>query len=63
MVGGRPPAIELPPPSPRFAGGDMVRAKRYGARQVVEADMHSVTVEFANGVRRTFLPEFVRVAR
>ena len=58
--------IVLPSPAPtkpRFAGGDTVRAKRYGAGQVVEADMHSVTVEFANGVRRTFLPEFVRVAR
>ena len=48
---------------PRFAGGDTVRAKRYGAGQVVEADLHSVTVEFPNGSRRTFLPEFVRAAR
>ena len=54
-------------PSPRapqrFADGDAVRARRYGAGQVVEANAHSVTVEFPNGARRTFLPEFVRAAR
>lgn len=57
--------ISLPatPTKPRFADGDAVRAKRYGAGQVVEADLHSVTVQFPNGERRTFLPEFVRVAR
>ena len=57
--------IELPatPGKPRFADGDAVRAKRYGAGQVVEADLHSVTVQFPNGERRTFLPEFVRAAR
>ncbi|MFC7208748.1 RecQ family ATP-dependent DNA helicase [Comamonas endophytica] len=61
-----PQPIEVPPAAPakpRFAGGETVRAKRYGAGQVVEADMNSVTVEFPNGERRTFLPEFVRVAR
>ncbi|QKV53352.1 RecQ family ATP-dependent DNA helicase [Comamonas antarctica] len=60
------PPIEIRPAAPakpRFAGGDTVRAKRYGAGQVVEADQNSVTVEFPDGVRRTFLPEFVRVAR
>ncbi len=48
---------------PRFVGGQAVRARRYGAGQVVDANAHSVTVEFANGARRTFLPEFVRAAR
>jgi ATP-dependent DNA helicase RecQ len=48
---------------PAFAGGDAVRARRYGAGQVVEANAHAVTVEFPNGARRTFLPEFVRAAR
>jgi ATP-dependent DNA helicase RecQ len=52
-----------PRPAACFAGGDAVRARRYGAGQVVEASMHSVTVEFPNGARRTFLPEFVRAAR
>ena len=48
---------------PAFTGGDAVRARRYGAGQVVEANAHSVTVEFPNGARRTFLPEFVRAVR
>lgn len=61
--------IEVRPPQPAtparpvFTGGDAVRAKRYGAGQVVEANAHSVTVEFPNGARRTFLPEFVSAAR
>ena len=48
---------------PRFTHGQAVRARRYGAGEVVEASTHSVTVQFANGARRTFLPEFVRAAR
>lgn len=52
-----------PQAAPRFAGGDTVRAKRYGAGLVVEATAHAVTVEFPNGERRSFLPEFVRPAR
>lgn len=48
---------------PQFAGGDAVRARRYGAGRVVEACANSVTVEFADGTRRTFLPDFVRAAR
>lgn len=48
---------------PRFMGGEAVRAKRYGAGQVVRADAHSVTVQFPNGAERTFLPEYVRMAR
>ena len=58
--------IEVPAPAapaPAFAGGDAVRARRYGAGEVVRADAHSVTVQFPNGERRTFLPEFVRAAR
>ena len=58
-----PPAPEAPRAAPRFAGGDLVRARRYGAGQVVEASEHAVTVEFPGGARRTFLPEFVRAAR
>lgn len=57
------PAQASQPDKPRFAGGEAVRAKRYGAGQVVRADAHSVTVQFANGAERTFLPEFVRMAR
>ncbi|RZJ14973.1 MAG: ATP-dependent DNA helicase RecQ [Acidovorax sp.] len=58
--------IEVRPeakPKPAFGGGDAVRARRYGAGQVVEANAHSVTVLFPNGERRTFLPEFVRAVR
>ncbi len=56
--------LEAPRPTPpRFAGGQTVRARRYGAGQVVESSPHAVTVEFPNGTRRTFLPEFVRAAR
>ncbi|WP_082485964.1 MULTISPECIES: RecQ family ATP-dependent DNA helicase [unclassified Acidovorax] len=58
--------IEVRPPvtaKPSFTSGQAVRARRYGAGQVVEANSHAVTVEFANGTRRTFLPEFVRAAR
>jgi ATP-dependent DNA helicase RecQ len=51
------------PSKARFAGGEAVRAKRYGTGQVVRADAQSVTVQFPNGAERTFLPEFVRVAR
>ena len=51
------------PQAPVFGGGDAVRARRYGTGQVVQADAHSVTVQFPNGERRTFLPEFVRAAR
>ena len=46
-----------------FASGETVRAKRYGAGRVLEATAHAVTVEFPNGERRSFLPEFVRLAR
>ncbi|RYF47091.1 MAG: recombinase RecQ, partial [Comamonadaceae bacterium] len=58
--------IEVRPeakPKPAFGGGEAVRARRYGAGQVVEANAHSVTVQFPNGERRTFLPEFVRAVR
>lgn len=56
--------LEMPSPqAPRFVDGQAVRARRYGAGQVVEASTHAVTVEFPNGTRRTFLPEFVRAAR
>ena len=57
------PMDEAPCPAPRFVDGQAVRARRYGAGQVVEASTHAVTVEFPNGTRRTFLPEFVRAAR
>ena len=61
----QPIEVRAQPPSvrPAFTGGEAVRARRYGAGQVVEANAHSVTVQFPSGARRTFLPEFVRAAR
>jgi ATP-dependent DNA helicase RecQ len=48
--------------SPRvaFAKGDSVRVPRYGVGSVASADAVSVTIEFADGSRRCFQPEFVR---
>jgi ATP-dependent DNA helicase RecQ len=42
-----------------FSKGDTVKVRRYGAGLVAGADAVSVTVEFADGSRRTFQPEFV----
>jgi ATP-dependent DNA helicase RecQ len=55
--------VKAPPQARVFGGGDAVRARRYGTGEVVQADANSVTVQFPNGERRTFLPEFVRAAR
>jgi ATP-dependent DNA helicase RecQ len=46
-----------------FSKGDTVRVRRYGAGLVAGADALSVTVEFADGSRRTFQPEYVAPAR
>lgn len=42
-----------------FSKGDTVRVRRYGSGLVAGADAVSVTVEFADGSRRTFQPEYV----
>jgi ATP-dependent DNA helicase RecQ len=42
-----------------FSKGDTVKVRRYGAGLVAGADAVSVTVEFADGSRRIFQPEFV----
>jgi ATP-dependent DNA helicase RecQ len=46
-----------------FAKGDTVKVRRYGSGLVAGADAVSVTVEFADGTRRTFQPEFVAPGR
>jgi ATP-dependent DNA helicase RecQ len=55
--------IELPAARPAttvtFNKGDTVKVRRYGAGRVAGADAVSVTVEFADGSRRTFQPEYV----
>lgn len=45
-----------------FLPGAKVCARRYGEGVVTETTAQAVTLEFPNGVRRTFLPEFVRPA-
>jgi ATP-dependent DNA helicase RecQ len=47
------------PHAPLFARGESVRVPRYGAGSVTSADAVSVTIEFADGSRRCFQPEFV----
>ena len=47
----------------RFAQGETVRAKRYGAGVVVACDPLSVTVAFDDGSERCFSPEFIAPAR
>ncbi|WP_256856586.1 ATP-dependent DNA helicase RecQ [Variovorax sp. KK3] len=46
-------------PAPTFTPQQTVKVKRYGQGQVVNADPLSVTIEFADGSRRSFLPDFV----
>ncbi|VWX62847.1 ATP-dependent DNA helicase RecQ [Burkholderiales bacterium 8X] len=49
-------------PEPVFSPRDPVKVKRYGAGMVVSADAVSVTIEFADGSRRCFQPQFVQAA-
>lgn len=49
-------------PTARFKPGDPVRVPRYGAGAVVEADSASVTVEFPDGSRRSFVEGYVESA-
>ncbi|MDB5733135.1 MAG: recQ2 [Variovorax sp.] len=51
-----------PAPQPAFMPRDRVRVKRYGEGQVVAADSATVTIEFADGQRRCFQPEYVKRA-
>ena len=46
-------------PRAAFARGASVRVPRYGVGSVASADAVSVTIEFADGSRRCFQPEFV----
>jgi ATP-dependent DNA helicase RecQ len=54
-----PQARPKPATAASFSKGDAVRVRRYGSGLVASADALSVTVEFADGSRRTFQPEFV----
>jgi ATP-dependent DNA helicase RecQ len=46
------------PPAP-FAVGTRVRTRRHGPARVVDVDALGVTVEFDNGQKRSFLPQFL----
>jgi len=45
--------------TPLFSVGDVVKVRRYGRGVVAAADALSVTVAFADGDQRSFMPEFV----
>ncbi|SCK16107.1 ATP-dependent DNA helicase RecQ [Variovorax sp. HW608] len=49
--------------APAFALRQPVKVRRYGEGQVVSADAASITVEFADGSRRCFLPAYVEALR
>jgi ATP-dependent DNA helicase RecQ len=49
-------------PEPAFLPQQTVKVKRYGQGQVVSADPLSVTIEFADGSRRCFQPDYVQSA-
>ncbi|MBO9649439.1 MAG: ATP-dependent DNA helicase RecQ [Variovorax sp.] len=46
--------------APAFSLQQAVKVRRYGEGQVVSADAASITVEFADGSRRSFLPAYVQ---
>jgi len=57
----RPATRRMRPPA--FALRQPVKVARYGEGQVVSADAASITVEFADGSRRCFLPAYVEAVR
>ena len=56
------PVGEPAPQAPAFARGDLVEVRRYGRGVVEAAGATQITVAFADGERRSFLPEYVRRA-
>jgi ATP-dependent DNA helicase RecQ len=50
------------PPRPRspYRPGDYAHVQRYGRGRVIVANATSVTLEFPDGTRRDFVPQFVR---
>ena len=58
------PSAAVMPGRARFAEGDCVKVRRYGAGTVIEANSESVTVAFAGArQKRCFHPDFVKLAR
>jgi len=55
-------AAESPPPGRAVRMGDAVRVPRYGRGRVIGIDDVGITVSFARGPDRCFLPRYVRPA-
>jgi ATP-dependent DNA helicase RecQ len=51
-----------PRPRTPYRPGDYARVQRYGVGRVVAANEGSVTLEFPDGTRRDFVPDFVQRA-
>ncbi|SFQ73740.1 ATP-dependent DNA helicase RecQ [Variovorax sp. OK605] len=58
VVGSEPPTITTRS-SPAFVASDTVRVRRFGSGVVVASDTSSITVEFPDGSRRSFHPDYV----
>ena len=56
--------LDRAPPRPRtpYRPGDYAQVQRYGLGRVIAANASSVTLEFPDGTRRDFVPQFVRRA-
>lgn len=59
LTGENDGAAAAPAPAARFSPGQPVRVKRYGRGTVVAASAQQVEVAFAQGERRSFLPDYV----
>ncbi|MEJ8857589.1 RecQ family ATP-dependent DNA helicase [Variovorax robiniae] len=62
-VGERAAAEPSKATAPIFVPQASVRVKRYGIGQVVTADALAVDIQFADGSKRSFHPDFVRPVR
>ncbi|MGZ9030948.1 MAG: RecQ family zinc-binding domain-containing protein, partial [Burkholderiaceae bacterium] len=58
----RATTVRAPRPRTPYRPGDYADVQRYGRGRVVSANESSVTLEFPDGTRRDFVPQFVRRA-
>ncbi|MDM0001195.1 ATP-dependent DNA helicase RecQ [Variovorax sp. J22P240] len=58
-----PQPVETVRVAPSFQPDATVRVRRYGVGQVLTADALAVDIEFADGSKRSFHPDFVRPVR
>jgi len=54
--------VRAPRPRSPYRPGDYAQVQRYGLGRVIAATASSVTLEFPDGTRRDFVPQFVRRA-